>query len=92
MVRTNPNRRGKDNRGRFAFRALVELEADDYPPNSKFWCNTARDLLLELEKLDKNWEVWYDKVIPDNATCKVIAELLDERILTLNDKRITNPD
>lgn len=73
---TNQDHRGSTAGGRFTHRSLVQLEPDDFPPDSKYWRNTAKDAAVKLvEKIgyaaycrwiddgpERTWRELYDAI------------------------------
>ena len=63
----NSDRRGRTAGGRTTYRPLIQLEPDDFPPDSKYWHGRARQVANELTDL-----VGYD------AYCEFIDTSADE--------------
>ena len=75
----NTNHRGRTDGGRTTYRPLIQLEADDYPPESRYWflrCKTAQSDLGKIigAELYCSWanNVWPEATI-EEMTWKDIA-------------------
>lgn len=71
----NTSCRGRTSGGRYAYRPIVELEPDDYPPDSNFWAGRARyELSILRESLgDERYQEWVDECITDQDVWKDLA-------------------
>lgn len=87
----NTDRKGRTVGGRFTRRDLIEYEANDFPPDSKFWMQCAKTAAADLRGLvgDEQYAVWAELVWPgatiDALSWRSIAEM-NEAALALADK------
>jgi len=75
----NDDQRGRTAGGRYTWRPLVQLEPDDYPPDSVYWRLRFEAARRELERLvgQPGYRAWAGRTWPD-----------DERLVRLSWREI----
>lgn len=63
--------RGRTITGKFAYRASIEMEPDDFPADSVYWERQAQGMVAELQKTfpDEQIDVWFEETFPEGSTC-----------------------
>lgn len=78
----NATHSGRTIGGRYAYRPLVQMEPDDFPPDSNYWAGRARYELGGLhDVMGEEWyQEWCDECIADTDTWKDIANKAAEAL------------
>ena len=82
----NHDHNGRTAAGKYTWRPAIQMEPDDFPPESKYWegrARTATSRLLDMlstEAFDK----WLDDNVSDNDTWRAIAEKEEAYIHSLS--------
>lgn len=61
----NPDHRGQTEGGHYTYRPLIQYEPNDFPPDSRFWKNTANFVMDQLRTILKNdYPIWAEITWP----------------------------
>jgi len=63
----NTDSRGRTETGRYTWRPMIQMEADDYPPDSKYWDLATGNMQNAIIKIMPNWDELAELIWPGSS-------------------------
>ncbi len=84
-MHTNVDRRGRTASGKTAYRPLIQMDEDNYPPDSTYWHSCAMGAARRLSKKMgyEEYSAWLDEQ-GEPAHWRALYDLLHEKELSLS--------